>query len=95
MKEFSKLSSRAIAKLCGVSHPFVLPFVKVVTVTTSTVTGTDGKQYPATRTTRTPTSATGTGLDIRRRGDRGRCTCNTPACSEPGEVRDVPEVRRA
>lgn len=53
LSEFPTLSSRAIAELCGVSHVFVEGMKpKVETVTTcqaeaSTVTGADGKQYPA------------------------------------------------
>lgn len=50
VKEFPKLSSRAIAELCGVHHTFVenqRP-EQVATVATSR-TGADGKQYPATR----------------------------------------------
>jgi hypothetical protein len=48
---FGGLSSRSIADMCGVSHPFVMKVkpVQVVTVTTSTVTGADGKQYQASR----------------------------------------------
>jgi hypothetical protein len=51
LAEFGNLSSRAIAGLCGVSDPFVLKIkpTEVLTVSTSTVTGTDGKQYPAAR----------------------------------------------
>lgn len=87
--EFPKMSSRAIAELCGVSDPFVLQIRQVLTVSTLdeqkypatcsscggeymvrhhgknpscwlcanclTVTGTDGKQYPATRKPRITT----------------------------------------
>ena len=56
VKEFASLSSRAIAELCGVSHPFVLSIMQVVTVTTSHRTGTDCKQYPAKRKSRLPTT---------------------------------------
>jgi hypothetical protein len=52
--EFPKMSSRAIAELCGVSDPFVLQIRQVLTVSTS-ITGTDGKQYPATRRPRIST----------------------------------------
>jgi hypothetical protein len=48
LKEWPKLSSRAVAELCGVHHTFVehqRP-EQVATVATSR-TGTDGKQYPA------------------------------------------------
>ena len=36
----------------------------------ATRTGKDGKERPTAYATKTPTSATGTGLDIGRRGDR-------------------------
>lgn len=51
VREFPHLSSRAIAEMCGVSHTFVdqVKPVQVATVATS-VTGADGKQYPARRT---------------------------------------------
>lgn len=48
--EFSTLSSRAIAELCGVDDDFVGRVrVKVPSNGTCTVTGADGKQYPAKR----------------------------------------------
>lgn len=56
-KEWGKLSDRALAELCGVSHPFVMSVrSQVVTVTTceqkespETRTGKDGKEYPASQ----------------------------------------------
>lgn len=42
LKEFPKLGDRAIAKLCNVTHPFVIKLRKVVTVTTPTITQTTG-----------------------------------------------------
>jgi len=46
-----------LLKCAGVSHPFVAQVKpnEVETITTSTVTGSDGKQYPATRTPRNVT----------------------------------------
>ena len=63
MKEFPKLSSRAIAELCGVSAQFVVNVrpAEVSTVDTCR-TGTDGKQYPATR--RASRTATARGIDM-------------------------------
>ena len=57
VKEFGGLSSRAIAELCGVSNHFVdsIRPVEVGTVPTCR-TGTDGKQYPATRKPSRPTT---------------------------------------
>ena len=55
LKEFAVMSDRAIADMCGVTHPYVSEIRKeqVVTVTTSTTrTGKDGKSYPATKTVR-------------------------------------------
>lgn len=49
MREFPKLSSREIAELCGVGNQMVSEMRKVCDSHTSTVTGKDGKQYPATR----------------------------------------------
>ena len=52
LAEFPNDSSRKIAKLCGVSDPFVLSLKpKVLTVSTCSgkVQGEDGKQYPARR----------------------------------------------
>lgn len=49
--EFSTLSSRAIAELCGVSHRFVDGIrPQVATVATSTRIGRDGKPQAAKRT---------------------------------------------
>lgn len=57
--EFASLSSRAIGALCGVDHTYVLkvkgPSDQVVTNTTSRVSGSDGKQYPAKRSAPTMT----------------------------------------
>jgi hypothetical protein len=48
-----KQSSRTIAEWCGVSHILVQTAKQqVVNSSTSTVTGSDGKTYPATRTAR-------------------------------------------
>lgn len=56
LREFPKLSSRAIAELCGVSYALVQDAKPQVTDSvTSTVTGADGKQYPARH--QTPTNA--------------------------------------
>ena len=77
VKEFGGLSSRAIAELCGVSNHFVdsIRPVEVGTVPTSR-TGADGKQYPATRATRKPTTPeeeeARTYGDVRRRQPRRR-----------------------
>lgn len=50
LREFPKLSSRAIAELCGVSDPFVMKIrPEVLTVSTCERTGQDGKRYPARR----------------------------------------------
>lgn len=50
LREFPKLSSRAVAKLCGVGYDLVQSLKPQVTESvTSTVTGQDGKQYPARR----------------------------------------------
>lgn len=51
LREFPKLSSRAVAKLCGVSHPFVESIrpQQLETVTSSTRTSLDGKERPAAR----------------------------------------------
>jgi hypothetical protein len=54
LKEWPKLSSRAVAELCGVTHPYVESMRHVETVTTSR-TGTDGKQYPAAKPRQEPT----------------------------------------
>lgn len=55
--EFPKMSSRAIAELCGVSHPFVESIrpSEVVTVSNATRTTSDGRQYPSTRRPRITT----------------------------------------
>jgi hypothetical protein len=54
--EFPKMSSRAIAELCGVGVDLVISARPQVSDSdTSTVTGTDGKQYPATRKPRITT----------------------------------------
>lgn len=57
LREFGKLSSRAIAEMCGVSDRFVDGLRPQSGANDSHVTrtGTDGKQYPATRTTTTQT----------------------------------------
>ena len=48
LREFPKLSSRALAKMCGVADSFVGDMrPKVQSDSTSEVTGQDGKQYPA------------------------------------------------
>ena len=64
VKEFASLSSRAIAELCGVGHAFVqrIKPSQVDSESTSTVTGTDGKQYPATRSA--SRTATARGIDM-------------------------------
>lgn len=49
LKEFANLSSRVIAQMCGVSHILVDDVRQVAESATSTRTGSDGKQYPATR----------------------------------------------
>lgn len=52
LREFPKLSSRAVAKLCGVSNMLVdslRPQEQVKDSFTSPRTGQDGKQYPAAR----------------------------------------------
>lgn len=50
MVQFPSLSSRAVAELCGVGVDMVLARrPKVSENDTSTVTGADGKQYPARR----------------------------------------------
>ena len=53
LREFPKLSSRMIAELCGVSAPTVSAVADTCKSFTpaATVTGSDGKQYPATRRT--------------------------------------------
>lgn len=51
LREFPKLSSRAVAKLCGVSHTFVeqlRPEEALATVANAR-TASDGRQYPARR----------------------------------------------
>jgi hypothetical protein len=49
LAEFGNLSSRAIAGLCGVGVHLVSDNRQVCDSHTSTVTGADGKQYPAAR----------------------------------------------
>jgi hypothetical protein len=51
MREFPKLSSRSIAELCGVGVDMVLARRPQVSEndTSQTVTGSDGKEYPAAR----------------------------------------------
>ena len=57
VKEFGTLSSRAIAELCGVSADFVCRMRPAeVSSDDNCRTGSDGKQYPATRATRKPTT---------------------------------------
>ena len=57
VKEFETLSSRAIAELCGVSNHFVDSIREALgTVPNATRTTSDGRQYPATRATRKPTT---------------------------------------
>lgn len=57
-REFTNLSSRQIAQLCGVSVDFVARFRQVSSDDTSpTVTGADGKQYPARREKAEPAEA--------------------------------------
>lgn len=53
LREFPKLSSRIIAEMCGVSAPTVTAVAETCKSFTpaETVTGSDGKQYPATRRT--------------------------------------------
>lgn len=62
LREFPKLSSRAVAKMCGVSPGFVdcIRPSQVPTVGTSPEerTGQDGKQYPATREAAEPQEPT-------------------------------------
>ena len=48
--EFPKVSTAVLASMCGVSRPFVDSMKpQDATVASSTVTGADGKQYPAKR----------------------------------------------
>lgn len=51
IREFPKLSSRTVATMCGVSNHMVDDYrpKQVGESPTSTVTGQDGKQYPATK----------------------------------------------
>jgi len=52
LREFPKLSSRAVARMCGVSHVFaesLRPQVETVTTSPEERTGQDGKQYPRRR----------------------------------------------
>jgi len=52
LREFPKLSSRAVAKMCGVHHTFVeslRPQVATVATSPEERTGQDGKRYPARR----------------------------------------------
>jgi hypothetical protein len=59
LREFGKMSSRAIAEMCGVSHTFVdatRPALATV-ANAPTVTTTDGRQYPATREKKKRTQA--------------------------------------
>jgi hypothetical protein len=61
LREFSKLSSRAIAEMCGVSDMFVGGIRGALqTDCNATVTTTDGRQYPARRETN--------GLDVKFSG---------------------------
>ena len=60
LREFPKLSSRAVAKMCGVSDPFVSglrPALQTVSDAPATVTTSDGRQYPAKREPLTPAEA--------------------------------------
>jgi len=52
LREFPKLSSRAIAELCGVSHMLVQSAMPQVEDSSTSRTGQDGKHYPARRETR-------------------------------------------
>ena len=77
VKEFASLSSRAIAELCGVSADFVCRMRPAeVSSDDNCRTGSDGKQYPATRATRKPTTTeeeeARTYGDVRRRQPRRR-----------------------
>ena len=47
LEEFPKLSSRAIADLCGVSHTFIEQIRPLATVAGATVLTSDGRQHPA------------------------------------------------
>ena len=50
LKEFGKLSSRAIADMCGVSNNFISEIRQVSSDDTSrSIIGRDGKQYPSTK----------------------------------------------
>ncbi len=76
LKEFPKLSSRAIAEMCGVGDQLVRTICgndQVRDSRTSTVTGQDGKQYPSTRRQREP-------KERAQRGGERRCI------GEPGGI---------
>lgn len=63
LREFPTLSSRAVAKMCGVHHTFVESLrPDVATVATSERTGQDGKVYPARREPRLEPTAPSTPL---------------------------------
>jgi len=59
LREFPKLSSRAIAEMCGVGDDLVLAIRpgQVPENGTSKVIGSDGKTYPAHRPARAPRAA--------------------------------------
>lgn len=60
LREFPKLSDRAIAEMCGVRHPMVGAARpnQLEDYSSSTRIGRDGKERPATRTTKTTTTIT-------------------------------------
>ncbi len=56
VKEFASLSSRAIAELCGVGVDMVIAKRPLSDSDNATRTTTDGRQYPAKRKSRKPTT---------------------------------------
>ena len=57
LREFPKLSSRAVATMCGVGHEMVDAARPLAETANATRTTTDGRQYPASRRV-VPTRAT-------------------------------------
>ena len=52
LEEFSNMSGREMARMCGVDNAFVTAFVEESGVDRQHVVGKDGKSYPATKTAR-------------------------------------------
>ena len=76
IKEFPSNSTAVIAEMCGVSHMTVQRTMpeQLEQSSTSTDTGTDGKQYPATRNQSKPTTPEREEAEIITRGSADAAT---------------------